>query len=110
MSKDTKTTSKKEEKAKAKYIVRTLHAGVFFGEIAGSRGLAVNMRNVRKIWSWHGACAVEELAKSGVQHVEGTKLTVQIQDMVVFNPIQIIPCTKEAVASLERVPEWKASK
>ena len=41
------------------YIVRCDRAGVFFGKIKERNGSEVTMTDVRKLWSWDGACAVE---------------------------------------------------
>ena len=40
------------------YIVRCDRAGVFFGKIKARNGSEVTMTEVRKLWSWDGACAV----------------------------------------------------
>lgn len=39
------------------YIVRCDRAGVFFGKIKERNGSEVTMTDVRKLWSWDGACA-----------------------------------------------------
>ena len=41
------------------YIVRTNRAGVFFGKIKERSASEITMTDVRKIWYWDGACAVE---------------------------------------------------
>ena len=97
---------KKEEKQQ-KYIVRTNRAGVFYGEVKKREGDTVTMANVRKVWYWDGACAVEELAANGTTEPESCKFTVKVKEMTVMQAIQIIPCTEKAVKSLESVKEWK---
>ena len=47
------------------YIVRADRAGVFFGNIKERNGSEVTMTNVRRLWYWDGACAVEQLAVNG---------------------------------------------
>lgn len=97
-----------EKKIRAKkYIVRCDRAGVFFGEIKKRKAGEVTMANVRKIWYWDGACAVEELAVNGTTNPDNCKLTVRVDEMTLINPIQIIPCTDRAVRSLEAAHEWK---
>ena len=44
------------------YIVRCDRAGVFFGKIKERNGSEVTMTEVRKLWSWDGACAVEPVS------------------------------------------------
>lgn len=99
-----------EENAKKvqKYIVRTNRAGVFYGEIKNhERNNNITMANVRKVWYWDGACAVEELATNGTTCPEDCKLTVTVKEMTVMDAIQIIPVTEKAAKSLDGVKEWK---
>lgn len=91
-----------------KYIVRTARAGVFFGEIVHRSVAEVEMRNVRKLWFWSGACGVEQLAMSGVRDPNGCKFTVVVPGMLISEPIQVIPATPEAVANIEAVAVWKS--
>lgn len=92
-----------------KCIVRCYGAGVFFGEVAGvedtAAGKEARMRNVRKVWYWHGAAAVEQLAQDGCD--KESKLTVVVPEMVVTQAIQIIPCSDRAVEVMEALPVWR---
>lgn len=45
------------------YIVRGDRSGVFFGQVAARNGQEVELRAVRKLWYWSGACAVEQLTE-----------------------------------------------
>lgn len=92
---------------KQQYIVRADRAGVFFGEIAERTEKEVLMQNVRKLWYWDGACAVEQLAMDGTTRPDRCQFTVVVPEMAIANPIQIIPCTKKAAKILAEVPEWK---
>lgn len=89
------------------YIVRCDRAGVFFGKIKERNGSEVTMVEVRKLWSWDGACAVEQLAQDGTKTPGNCRFTVTIPEMTVLGAIQIIPCTDAASASLRGVKEWK---
>lgn len=89
------------------YIVRTNEAGVFFGEIKERTHDEVTMTNVRKLWYWDGAAAVEQLAVDGVSKPKNCQFTVVVDEMIIANPIQIIPCTGKAYKSLSEVPVWK---
>ena len=89
------------------YIVRTNRAGVFFGKIKEASKDEVAMTDVRKIWHWDGACAVEQLAMDGTKKPGSCNFTVIVPEMVVLEPVQIIPCTEKAAESLAGVPEWK---
>ena len=101
-----KMTNKKETKTQY-YIVRTNRAGVFFGEIIDRCNNEILMPNVRKLWRWDGACAVEELAVNGPQNPNGCKFTVIVPEMAIAEPIQIIPCTDIAVKRINGVSVWK---
>lgn len=89
------------------YIVRTNRAGVFFGKIKEQNKDEVTMTDVRKIWHWDGACAVEQLAIDGTKKPNNCNFTVVVPEMTVAEPIQIIPCTDKAVESLSRVEVWQ---
>ena len=89
------------------YIVRADRAGVFFGKIEERTQGEVIMTDVRKIWYWDGACAVEQLATDGTKKPNECKLTVTVPEMIIANPIQIIPCTDKAVKSLSGVKVWE---
>ncbi len=89
------------------YIVRANRAGVFFGQIKEQTPAQVTMTNVRKLFYWDGACAVEELAMNGTKKPDRCKFTLVIPEMVIAEPIQIIPCTKKAVESISGVKVWQ---
>ena len=58
------------------YIVRTERAGVFFGKIESKTSTSVIMTDVRKLFSWSGAAAVEQLAEDGTANPNGCKFTI----------------------------------
>ena len=89
------------------YIVRSDRAGVFFGKIKSRDGDSVTMTDVRKLWYWDGACAVEQLALDGTSAPAGCKLTVVVPEMEVLGATQIIPCTDKAAKSLAEVRVWE---
>ena len=90
------------------YIVRATEAGVFFGKVESRTDREIIMTDVRKIFYWEGACAVEELAINGTKCPDECKLTVIVPRMIIANPIQIIPCSDRATDILSRIRIWKA--
>lgn len=90
------------------YIVRAAEAGVFFGKVESRTDREITMTDVRKIFYWEGACAVEELAVHGTVSPNKCKLTVIVPRMIIANPIQIIPCTDRATDVLSRIRVWKS--
>lgn len=89
------------------YIVRAAQAGVFFGKIVERDAEEVRMTDVRKLWYWEGASAVEQLAVDGVRNPRNCKFTITVPEMVIDEPIQIIPCTQKATDIIQGVEEWK---
>ena len=101
------TRKNQKSKGPQTYIVRCESAGVFFGAIEKIDGNQVVMNNVRKLWYWDGACAVEQLAVDGTCRPDDCKFTVRVPTMTVLDPVQIIPCSDKAAASIEGVKEWR---
>lgn len=96
-----------EIKKEQMYVVRSDRAGVFFGKIKSRDGDSVTMTDVRKLWYWDGACAVEQLALDGTSAADRCRFTVVVSEMEVLGAIQIIPCTDKAAKSLAEVRVWK---
>lgn len=88
-------------------IVRGKDSGVFAGTVKEIDGQRVLMEDVRRIWYWDGAASISQLAKSGTTAPENCKFTVRVDTMLILDVIEIIPCTEEAVQSIEAVKEWK---
>jgi hypothetical protein len=70
-------------------------------------GTDVKMKNVRKLFYWNGAAAVEQLAMEGTKRPSDCKFTVIVPEMEIIQVIQIIPCTDTAIANIEAVREWR---
>ena len=95
-------------KYEGKYVVRMDRAGVFFGEIKEADENHIIMTNVRKLWFWAKASAVEQLAVDGEGDSENAKYTLVIEELEMYDkPIQILKCTDKAEKSLSEVPAWK---
>ena len=90
-----------------KVIVRADRAGVFFGELKSKNGNEVEMKNVRGLWYWEGACSLSQLAVDGTSEPDNCKFTVVVPEMTILDIIEIIPCTQKAIESIEGVKEWK---
>lgn len=90
-----------------KYIIRCDRAGVFYAEIKERRGDEADLVNARRLWYWEGAASLSQLATEGVKAPENCKFTVTVPSMTVLGVIEVIPCTKSAVESIDGVAEWK---
>ena len=88
-------------------IVRCDRAGVFFARVESLDGQTAQLRDARRIWYWDGAASLSQLAMEGVKAPENCKFTVTVPEMTVTQVIEVIPCTDEAVASVNGVGVWK---
>ena len=91
-----------------KVIIRADRAGVFYGTIVRKDGDEVELKDCRRIWYWNGAASISELALSGVKRRDGNKFSVVVESITILGVIEIIPCTEEAIKSIESIPVWKA--
>lgn len=89
-------------------VVRGDRSGVFFGTLAAHNGQEVRLTNVRRLWYWSGAASDFQLAAEGVKSPERCKFTIVIDELVVLDAIEILPCTEQAIISLSSVPVWKS--
>ena len=90
-----------------KVIVRADRAGVFFGTLKSKDGNEVVLTGCRRIYYWSGAYTISELAKIGTKNPENCKFTVTVDEICILGVIEIIPCTDDAIASIEGVKVWK---
>jgi hypothetical protein len=90
-----------------KVIVRADRAGVFFGELVKRTGSEVKLKNCRRIWYWNGASSISQLALEGTKKPNDCKFTVIVPEIEILGVIEIIPCTVEAIKSIESVHVWK---
>jgi hypothetical protein len=88
-------------------IVRADKAGVFYGTLTAKEGSEVQLTNARKLYYWSGANTVEDLAATGVNAPDSCKFTIIVTEIVINNYLQILPCTKKAIKSIESVSIWK---
>ena len=91
-----------------KVIVRGKDSSVFYGTLAEKNGAEVKLERVRRLWRWEGACSTFQIAKEGVKNPAGCKFTGSVSSIVVCDVAEILPCTDEAIANIEAVPEWKS--
>ena len=91
-----------------KVIIRTYSAGVWFGTLSQKSGEEVIITNARRMWRWWAAesISLSAVAIHGVKH-EKSKI-VEPVDSVWLKAIEIIPCKKAGIDSLEGAPNVKA--
>lgn len=90
-----------------KVIIRADKSGVFYGVLAEKNGREVKLNKCRRLWYWSGAASLSQLAVDGVADPQGCKFTVTVDEIVILDAIEIIPCTSKAVKSIEGTREWR---
>jgi hypothetical protein len=88
-------------------IVRTNRAGVFFGKIENIDGATVTMSNARRLWYWEGAASLSELATYGTACVSGCKFPCTVDEVILFEAVEILSVSEDAAKSIDGVKEWK---
>lgn len=89
-----------------KVIVRTYSAGVHFGEIAEKAGNEVILKDSRRLYYWKckESISLSSIAKYGIHPDSRVCEPVDIW----LEAIELIPCTDEAIKSIEEAPIDKA--
>ena len=87
-------------------IVRTRSAGVFAGHLEKREGKEVTLTNARRLWFWHGAATLSQIATTGTSRPDECKFPVPVKRVVLTEAIEILDVTQEAKTSIEGVPEW----
>jgi len=94
---------------KGKYvIVRTYSAGVFAGTLVSRKGREVVLSNARRLWYWAGAASLSQLAMEGTSQPTACKFPVAVAKVELLEAVEILDTTKQAKASIEGVPVWRA--
>lgn len=76
-------------------IVRTHSAGVHFGYLVSRNGKEVTLHRSRRIWSWHGANTLSEIATNGLDP-QRSRVAVEVS-ITLTEAIEIIECTETSV-------------
>ena len=90
-------------------IVRSTTASPFFGYIEKEDDIAktVILVNARRIYEWHGAATLSQLAESGSSLPDKCKIPAAIK-VKISNVHEIYYCTEESRKNLEGIKVWKA--
>ena len=88
-------------------IVRCDRAGVFAGVLKERNGREVTLTKCRRLWFWDGAASISQLAVDGTSKPSGCKFTVVVDEILLLEAIEIIPCTEKAQKSIEGVAVWR---
>lgn len=89
-------------------IVRTYSAGVFAGNLVSRKGKEVVLKNARRLWYWHGAASLSQLAVDGVKYPKECKFPCEVERVLLTEAIEILDVTPKAKESILGVPVWEA--
>jgi hypothetical protein len=89
-------------------IVRTFSAGVFAGFLESRDGKEAILTDARRIWYWEGAASLSQLAMEGTTKPDKCKFPCAVNQVLLTEVIEIIPCTDIAINSIKNVPVWSA--
>ena len=87
-------------------IVRSYSSGVFAGTLQNRDGKEVTLTKARRLWYWAGAASLSQLAMEGVSKPEKCKFPCEVNEVLVTEAIEIIPCTQKAKQSIAKVKIW----
>ena len=90
-----------------KVIVRGDRSGVFFGTLVAKEGTEVKLENCRRLWYWDGAASISQIAMEGVKRPDSCNFTVTVDEIIITDAIEVIPCTEAAIKNIESVTVWK---
>ena len=88
-------------------IVRCDRAGVFAGTLKERNGREVTLTDCRRLWYWAGAASISQLAVDGSSKPNDCKFTVTVEEILLLEAIEIIPCTDKAEKSIKEVAVWE---
>lgn len=91
-----------------KVIIRTAYAGVHFGTLAEKDGAEVILSRARRMWQWKSAKSISlsGCANYGIDQ-SGSKIAPEVES-IWLEAIEIIPCTQNAIDSIEEAKDAKA--
>lgn len=89
-------------------IVRTYSAGVFAGVLANENGREIVLHNARRLWYWNGAASLSQLATDGTSEPGKCKFPTPVDEVKLYEVIEMLAVTGAARKSIEEVPIWTA--
>lgn len=96
-----------------KVIIRSDRAGVFFGTLTEAEPCGdkytVQLTQCRRLWYWSGAASLSQMAAEGVKKPNQCKFSMTVDSITIMGCIEILPCTKKAIANLRDVLTWRIS-
>ena len=90
-------------------IIRTYSAGVWFGTLSEKAGNEVILADARRMWYWKAAKSIS-LSAVAIHGIDkNASKIVEAVPSVWLEAIEIIPCSEDALKSIQGAPDVKAS-
>ena len=81
-------------------IVRCRDAGVHCGEYHSHDGREVRLHNARRIWRWHGAMTLSDIAHTGLDSAR-SKISKPVDEALLLEACEILSVTDAARATID---------
>ena len=90
-------------------IVRSARAGVFAGELLelNTQEQTAKVKNARRLWFWSGAASLSQLSLEGVKNPDLCKFPAAVDEVLLFEVIEVLPLTECAKKSIDEVAPWR---
>lgn len=88
-------------------IARGNRSGVYYGTLTAREGQECVLANVRNIWHWEGAATLLQVSAEGVKSPDSCNFTMFVDEIVLTDVVELLPCTQAAINNIEGVKEWK---
>lgn len=105
--KDSISTTAKQLDGMDFVVIRTYSAGVHVGYLAKRNGRESVLREAIRIHYWDGAASLSQLAMEGVTKPQNCRFSMAVDEIILTETIEIIPCTEKARLNLQGVKTWK---
>lgn len=84
-------------------LIRSDQSGVHLGILVAVSGMAVRLKDSRRLWEWavagNAGISLSEVAIMGINH-KGSRITEVLPDLIVSGVCEIIPAHGMAVATI----------
>lgn len=83
-------------------------SGLLYGELVTRNHQEVTLANCRRIYSYSGACSIDQLAVEGSKDPHNCIITCPVDRYIVLDAIEVITMTNKSWFNLNRIRSWKA--
>lgn len=83
-------------------------SGLLYGDLVTRNHQEVTLANCRRIYSYSGACSIDQLAVEGSKDPHNCIITCPVDRYIVLDAIEIITMTNKSWHNLNRIRSWKA--